>query len=178
MSRGLEPGDAGLPFDLPNANGGGSLTLSEALGDGGAVVVFTCNHCPYVVGSEVRIEAMAAKAQAAGIGFVGINSNDPEKYANDDWAPMVARAEDMSYAYLHDATQAVATAWGAERTPEFYVLDAAGTITYRGRLDDSPKDPTLATTAELADAIDALIAGEAPAVTRTDSIGCSVKWKV
>lgn len=177
MTRGLEPGDAGLPFDLPNAKGG-AKSLSDALTDVGAVVLFTCNHCPYVVGSEVRIEAIAAKAREHGIGFVGINSNDPIKYINDDWDHMVARAEGMSYAYLHDADQTVAAAWGAERTPEFYLLDGAGTITYRGRMDDSPKDPTMATTNELADAMDALLAGETPPVSRTDSIGCSVKWKV
>ena len=69
-------------------------------------------------------------------------------------------------------------AWGAERTPEFYILDGNGTITYRGRLDDSPRDPNFATTSELSDAIDALLADESPEVVRTDSIGCSVKWKV
>ena len=179
MTRGLEPGDAGLPFDLPNANptqGGENLSLLSATTDVGTVVLFTCNHCPYVIGNEVRIEEMAAKARAAGIGFVGINSNDPVKYVNDDWDHMCDRAQKMSYAYLHDASQAVASAWGAERTPEFYLLDASGTITYRGRLDDSPKDPAYATTSELSDAIDALLAAETPAVARTDSIGCSVKW--
>ena len=84
----------------------------------------------------------------------------------------------MTYPYLYDATQDVAKAWGAERTPEFYLLDGNGIVTYRGRLDDSPRDPNLATTSELSDAIDALLADESPNVTRTDSIGCSVKRKV
>ena len=84
----------------------------------------------------------------------------------------------MSYPYLHDEDQQVATDWGAERTPEFYLLDGNGTITYRGRLDDSPKDPSLSTTSELSDAIDALLTDEEPSISRTDSIGCSVKWKV
>ena len=91
---------------------------------------------------------------------------------------MVKRAESMTYPYLHDSTQEVAKEWGAERTPEFYLLDGSGTIRYRGRLDDSPKDPGMATTSELSDAITALLNDEQPDVSRTLSIGCSVKWKV
>jgi len=181
MSRGIEPGEAALPFELPNANqsvGSSNLTLSDVITEHGAVVMFTCNHCPYVVGSEERIEQIATKAKAAGIGFVGINSNDPVMYQSDDWSHMVTRADTMSYPYLHDETQQVATSWGAERTPEFYLLNNGGIITYRGRLDDSPQNPNAATTSELSDAIDALLTGTTPAVSRTESIGCSVKWKV
>ena len=180
MSRGLEPGDAGLPFDLPNANPDGPerCSLSDLVTDIGCVVVFTCNHCPYVIGNESRIESIASRAREEGMGFAGINSNDPDNYPTDNWEHMQGRGEAMSYPYLHDASQEVANAWGAERTPEFYLLDVNGIITYRGRLDDSPKDPNLATTSELSDAIDALLADESPDVARTDSIGCSVKWKV
>ena len=83
MSRGIEPGDQAPDFELPNANaavGGGPMTLSDAMGDNGVVVMFTCNHCPYVVGSEERIENAAARARELGMGFVGINSNDPVVY--------------------------------------------------------------------------------------------------
>jgi len=181
MSRGIEPGDQAPDFDLPNANaavGGGSMTLSDAMGDNGAIVMFTCNHCPYVVGSEGRIEKAAARARELGMGFVGINSNDPIMYESDNWDSMVKRAgKGMSYAYLHDETQAIAHAYGAERTPEFYLLDSSGSIVYRGRMDDSPKNPMDATTDELADAMSALAAGDSIANARTDSIGCSVKWK-
>ena len=180
MSRGLEPGDTGLPFDLPNANSDTTenYSLSNAVTDVGCVVMFTCNHCPYVIGNESRIESIASRAREEGMGFVGINSNDPDNYPTDNWEHMQKRASSMSYPYLHDSTQKVANAWGAERTPEFYLLDNNGVITYRGRLDDSPKDPSLSTTSELSDAIDALIADETPGIQRTDSIGCSVKWKV
>tara|TARA_B100001113_G_scaffold182424_1_gene149459 strand:- start:343 stop:885 length:543 start_codon:yes stop_codon:yes gene_type:complete len=180
MSRGLEPGDEARDFDLPNANPDGPerCTLSSQLTDVGCIVVFTCNHCPYVVGSESRIESIASHAREQGMGFVGINSNDPDNYPTDNWEHMIKRAATMSYPYLHDASQEVARGWGAERTPEFYLLNSQGTITYRGRLDDSPKDPSLATTHELMDAIDALLADEQPSTPRTDSIGCSVKWKV
>lgn len=154
------------------------MALADAMGSNGAIVTFTCNHCPYVVGSEERIEDMAAKARGLGMGFIGINSNDPIVYESDNWDSMVNRAgKGMSYAYLHDETQEIAHAYGAERTPEFYLLDAAGTVVYRGRLDDSPRNPMEARTAELSDAMDALAAGESISNPRTDSIGCSVKWK-
>ncbi len=180
MSRGLEPGDAALPFELMNANSDGpeSCSLSDLVTEIGCVIMFTCNHCPYVIGNESRIETIASRAREVGMGFVGINSNDADNYPTDDWNHMQKRGESMSYPYLHDSTQEVATAWGAERTPEFYLLNGNGVITYRGRLDDSPKDPNLSTTSELSDAIDALLADETPNVSRTDSIGCSVKWKV
>ena len=180
MSRGLEPGDRAPDFVLQNANTNGpeNCSLSSQQTDVGCVVVFTCNHCPYVVGSESRIESIASRAREEGLGFVGINSNDADNYPTDNWDHMVKRASKMSYPYLHDSSQEVATAWGAERTPEFYLLNGQGTIIYRGRLDDSPKDPSLATTHELMDAIDALIADEMPDIARTESIGCSVKWKV
>ena len=180
MSNGLEPGDAALEFDLPNANPQGPerCTLSSITTDIGAIIVFTCNHCPYVIGNESRIEAIASRAREEGIGFVGINSNDAINYPTDNWEHMVNRASSMTYPYLHDSTQEIAKAWGAERTPEFYLLDGSGMITYRGRLDDSPKDPGMATTSELSDAITALLNDEQPDVSRTVSIGCSVKWKV
>ncbi|MEC7706794.1 MAG: thioredoxin family protein [Candidatus Thermoplasmatota archaeon] len=180
--RGIEPGDAAPQFDLPNANssmGGKSMSLSDVMGENGAIIAFTCNHCPYVVGSESRIENIASKAASSGMGFAGINSNDPVNYESDSWDNMVKRANrGMGYAYLHDESQEIASSYGAERTPEFYVLDSAGTVVYRGRLDDSPRDPSHASTSELSDAMDEVAAGNSVSVQRTDSIGCSVKWKM
>ena len=144
----------------------------------GCVVVFECNHCPYVVASVSRLNAMAEYCQSSNIGFVGINSNDPDNYPADSFENMVKRAEKgMPYAYLHDATQEVATAWGAQRTPEFFLLDADGIVTDHGRMDDNPRDPTKVTTSELKDAIEAMLEGRTPVIQSTDSIGCSVKWK-
>lgn len=144
----------------------------------GCVVVFECNHCPYVVASVSRLNAMAEYCQSSNIGFVGINSNDPDNYPADSFENMVKRAEKgMPYAYLHDATQEVATAWGAQRTPEFFLLNADGIVTYHGRMDDNPRDPTKVTTSELKDAIEAMLEGRTPVIQSTDSIGCSVKWK-
>ena len=177
----LEPGSEAPSFELPNANdssGEKTLSLSDVMGENGAVVFFTCNHCPYVVGSEPRIEDAANFARSKGLGFVGINSNDPVKYESDSWENMVKRAnKGMTYPYLHDSSQEVAIAYSAERTPEFYLLNNESVIVYRGRLDDSPRDPSHATTSELDDAINELVLGEEVSVTRTESIGCSLKWK-
>jgi|TARA_B110000438_G_C15687663_1_gene595326 peroxiredoxin len=181
-SSGIEPSQKAPLFVLPNANqnlGAEVLSLSDTMGSNGVIILFTCNHCPYVVGSESRIEAMSVKAKENNIGFVGINSNDPVNYESDSWLNMTKRAsKGMSYAYLHDADQSIATIYGAVRTPEFYLINSSGIVVYRGRLDDSPRDPSHATTSELSDAIDLLVAGEKILVNRTESIGCSVKWKV
>ena len=181
MAETIEPGNPAPEFNLPNANGGSGgsqVSLSETLGDKGGIVMFTCNHCPYVVGSEGRIEEIADKARRKGLGFVGINSNDPVKYESDSWENMVKRAnKGMSYPYLHDQDQTVATSYGAERTPEFYLISESGIVIYRGRMDDSPRDPSHVTTSELSDAIEQLFGGQEISIQRTDSIGCSIKWK-
>ena len=177
----LNIGDAAPTFELKNANsqqGANTMSLGEAMGEAGLVVVFECNHCPYVVASVGRLNAMAEHCQANNIGFVGINANDPVVYANDSFEHMVKRADGgMPYPYLHDETQAVAHAYGAKRTPEFFLFTPDAELVYHGRMDDSPQDPNSVTTGELADAIEAMLAGQTPAVQHTESIGCSVKWK-
>ncbi len=181
LQQSVEPGTKAPDFALPNANpnsGEASMSLVDTMGEKGAVVLFTCNHCPYVVGSEPRIENSAEIARAGGLGFVGINSNDPVKYESDSWENMVKRASrGMTYPYLHDSTQEIATSYGAERTPEFYLIAPDFTVTYRGRLDDSPRDPSHATTSELTDAIGQMLSEQEISNPRTDSIGCSIKWK-
>ena len=176
---GYEPGDVVSGFNLPNANGGGETSLDDIMTEAGAVVMFECNHCPCVVGSVARINKAAAKAEELGLGFVGINSNDAANYPEDSFENMEKRAaKGMPYPYLYDESQEVALAWGAKRTPEFYLLNGEGEVVYRGRLDNSPRDAMQATTSDLSDAMDALSMGETPPVARTESIGCSVKWKL
>ena len=181
IAQSVEPGSRAPDFSLPNANsnsGNGNMTLSDVMGENGAIVFFTCNHCPYVVGSEPRIEKIADLSRKEGIGFAGINSNDPVNYESDSWENMVKRAErGMSYPYLHDSSQEVALSYGAERTPEFYLLRPDGEVVYRGRMDDSPRAPSHATTSDLEDAIADLLSGNSVSLPRTESIGCSVKWK-
>ena len=177
----LSTGDAAPDFQLPNANaavGASTMSFADAKLENGTLVLFECNHCPYVVASVGRINAMAESCRSNGIGFVGINSNDPVVYENDSFEHMVKRAEGgMPYAYLHDATQEIAHAYDAKRTPEFFLFNADDRLIYQGRMDDSPRNPNDVTTSELADAIEAMLAGKAPTVEYTDSIGCSVKWK-
>jgi len=177
----LEIGDTAPDFELPNANtsvGESILSFSDAKMENGTLVLFECNHCPYVVASVGRINDMAEHCREKGIGFVGINANDPVVYENDSFEHMVKRADaGMPYAYLHDASQTVARAYDAKRTPEFFLFDANDRLVYHGRMDDSPRNPSEVTSTELADAIDAMLNGVAPTVQYTDSIGCSVKWK-
>ena len=174
----LKIGDKAPEFHLQNANqniGDAHASLAQSMKKNGCVVVFECNHCPYVIASIDRMNNMAEYCNVNGIGFVGINSNDPDNYPVDSFENMVKRADKgMPYAYLHDGTQEVATAWGAQRTPEFFLLNADGVVTYHGRMDDNPRDPTNVTTSELKDAIDALLAGLTPEVQSTDSIGLSL----
>ncbi len=177
---GFEPGDKVIGFSLKNANEkyGKNISLEDIMGKNGAVILFECNHCPYVVGSIDRINGLAKFAIENNLGFVGINSNDSIKYPDDSFEAMRKRsARGMPYPYLHDETQNIAKEWGAERTPEFYLINENKIVIYRGRMDDSPKDPSLATTSELFDAVKALISNKNPEIIRTNSIGCSVKWK-
>ena len=122
-TSGIEPRDKAPDFMLKNANpskSGEIVSLSNIMDKNGAIVLFTCNHCPYVVGSESRIEEISMKAQASNIGFVGINSNDPINYTSDSWDNMVKRANNkMSYAYLMDDTQEVAHKYGAKKHQNF-----------------------------------------------------------
>ena len=177
----LDIGDKAVGYSLKNANeeiGGQLLTLEQSVMKNGLVLVFECNHCPYVVASVDRMNRMSEYCKSKQIGFVGINSNDASVYANDSFDHMVKRAKNgMPYAYLYDESQEVAHAYGAKRTPEFFLFNSDNTLVYRGRMDDSPRDPNQASTSELKDAIDAMLDGRSPDISETESIGCSVKWK-
>ena len=177
----FEPGDSAPDFRLPNAHpnhGASEMSLSDVLTDKGAIVVFSCLHCPYVVGNIGRIDALAHRSAEAGLGFVAINSNAANPaYSSDSAANTTAAcAKGIPYPFLIDGEQSAATSWDAERTPEFYLLDGTGTLVYRGRLDDSPTNPAGATTSELSDALDQYLAGGSVDNARTDSMGCSIKW--
>lgn len=177
----LNIGDAPPAFHLANANkavGGSQMSLEQAFSRNGLVVAFECNHCPYVVASVSRMNAMAEFCQQNEIGYVGINSNDPLVYENDSFANMEKRAlKGMPYAYLHDSEQDIAHAYGAERTPEFFLFNSQHQLVYKGRMDDSPRDPSDVMVRDLDQAIAAMLNGTAPDVPVTQSIGCSVKWK-
>ena len=143
------------------------------------VVVFSCNHCPYVVGSEDRMIAFHDAYAPRGVALVAINANETDNHPTDDFDHMVRRAREKGFRfpYLRDASQEVARAYGALRTPHFYVFDADRRLRYTGRMDDNPREAAKATTHELADAVDALLAGKEPPVALTNPIGCNVKWR-
>ncbi|HEX3358854.1 MAG TPA: thioredoxin family protein [Tepidisphaeraceae bacterium] len=142
------------------------------------VVVFSCNHCPYVVGSEERMKKFYADYAPKGLAMIAINSNETKDHPTDSFEHMVSHAKEkgLNWAYVRDDTQEVATAYGALRTPHYYVFDQNRKLAYTGRMDDNPRTPGKETTHELRDAVDALLAGKKPPVELTNPIGCNVKW--
>lgn len=178
MAFTLDIGQPAPDFDLPGVDGRryGLASFKDAKV---LVVAFTCNHCPYVVNSEPRILQFHADYAPRGVALVAINSNETENHPADSFEHMVARAKEKGYGfpYLRDESQEVARAYGALRTPHYYVFDAQRQLRYTGRMDDNPRNPGMEKTRELRDAVDAVLAGKEPPVTKTNPIGCNVKWK-
>ena len=143
------------------------------------VVMFICNHCPYVKAVEDRIIRLAREYEARGVQLVGICSNDAETYPDDAFPRLAERWRERGYGfpYLHDEPQTVARAFGAVCTPDIFVYDRERRLAYRGRIDDSWKDEGKVTSRELAAALDALLAGSRPAEKQRPSMGCSIKWR-
>jgi peroxiredoxin len=178
MAFTLQPGQKAPDFDLPGIDGRrhnlGSFKNSPIL-----VVAFSCNHCPFVIGSEDRMNQLFADYSPRGVSMVAINSNETAGHPGDSFEHMVQRAKDkgFKFPYLRDDSQQVALAFGALRTPHFYVFDKDRKLRYTGRMDDNPRNPGKETTHELRDALDDLLAGREPRVAVTNPIGCNVKWK-
>ena len=174
----LELGSAAPDFKLPGTDGR-TYSLADFQKAKLLIVVFACNHCPYVVGSEARMKKLVADYAPRGVQMVAINANETQNHPNDSFAHMQERVrqEKLTWTYLRDETQDIARVYGALRTPHFYVFDAQRKLRYTGRMDDNPREPEKAKTHELRDALDALLAGKQPAVAATNPIGCNVKWK-
>ena len=164
-------------FSLP-AVGGGTASLEDLADKSAVVVAFSCNHCPYVMAWEDRMNEIAREYADRGVAMVAINANNEVTHPADSFARMVERADDKGFvfAYARDESQEVARAYAAERTPEFYVLDADRKVAYHGALDDNT-EPDRATATYLRDALDAVLEGKAPATTETAPVGCTIKWK-
>ena len=143
------------------------------------VVMFICNHCPYVQAVEDRIIALGREYGPRGVQLVGICSNDPTDYPDDRPERLLARWRDKRYGfpYLIDESQAVARAFNAVCTPDLYVFDGDGHLAYHGRLDDDWQHPQKVQRRELAAALDTILEGKTPAGQQTHSIGCSIKWR-
>jgi thiol-disulfide isomerase/thioredoxin len=142
------------------------------------VVVFSCNHCPYVQAYEDRMMEFQEAYAPKGVRLVAINSNDEKNYPDDSFDEMVKRAtkRDFNFAYLRDADQKVANAFGATHTPQFFVFDGERKLRYSGKMDDSWQVPANAKDFYLRDAVDAILAGKPVKVAETHSIGCTIKW--
>ncbi len=155
-------------------------SLQEYLGSAKALVImFICNHCPYVKAIEDRLIQLGHDCEKIGIPVVAICSNDPVNYPDDSFENLQRRAQEKKYpfAYLHDPDQKVARQYGAVCTPDFFVYGSGGKkLAYRGRLDDSWKEPSKVTRRELFEAVQALAKGQSISAPQTPSMGCSIKW--
>jgi peroxiredoxin len=177
MAFTLQIGDKAPDFKLP-ATDGNTYSLLD-FDDEVLVVFFTCNHCPYVTGSDEVTRQTVEKFAPQGVRFVGINSNSPNTYAEDSFDHMVERMKthQFPWLYLYDASQEVALAYGALRTPHFFVFDAGRKLVYTGRGVDSPRDISRVTVNDLENALREHRAGQSVSVPMTNPIGCNVKWE-
>lgn len=168
-------------FCLPDTVSGREISLQEvAAGKAAVVVMFLCNHCPYVIHVNPEIVRLARDYQARNVAFVGISSNDVEAYPDDapDKMRDHALAVGYTFPYLYDESQEVARAYDAACTPDFYVFDASLKLAYRGRLDGSrPKTDVPLTGADLRAALDAVLEGRPAPEPQYPSGGCNIKWK-
>ena len=178
MTFTLQIGDTAPDFNL-TATDGNTYSLSSFHESDILVIFFTCNHCPYVINSDEVTRNTVLKFQDKGVAFVGINSNSRNTYAEDDFDHMVKRMEEFNFPwkYLYDSTQEIALAYGALRTPHFYVFDRDRKLVYTGRGVDSPRDTSKMTTNDLENALGELLEGIEITVPVTNPIGCNVKWE-
>ncbi|HVU88530.1 MAG TPA: thioredoxin family protein [Pirellulales bacterium] len=166
-------------FSLPDTNGK-TVSLSDFAGKPALLVVFMCNHCPYVKHVAAGLAQLAKDYQAKGAAVVGISANDIKSHPDDAPAKMAEEAKLRGYTfpYLFDESQAVAKAYRAACTPDFYVFDREQKLVYRGQMDASRPDSGIPVTGnDLRAALDATLAGKAPAADQKPSIGCNIKWK-
>jgi thiol-disulfide isomerase/thioredoxin len=168
-------------FKLPEPLTGAQISYADVRGERGTVVMFICNHCPYVIHVREELVKLANDYKAKGIGFVAISANDVEKYPDDAPEKMAALARDMNFPfpYLYDESQEVAKAYDAACTPDFSVFDADDVAVYRGELDGSrPGNDVPVTGGSMREALDLIVAGERPpAEGQRPSMGCNIKWK-
>ncbi|MEO1585273.1 MAG: thioredoxin family protein [Planctomycetota bacterium] len=178
----LNPGDKAPGFSLSNhseAVGAKTVSLDDAAGREGTLVMFICNHCPFVKHIADELAKLGHYCQAHGIGVVALQPNDADTHPEDAPARMTLEAERRGYTfpYLHDADQSVAKAYHAACTPDFFLLDADRNVYYRGQLDDSrPGNDTPVTGEDLRAAIASLLAGKHAPDPQKPSVGCNIKW--
>ena len=175
----LPLGSKAPDFSLVNVDGK-TVSLADFEGAPALLVIFMCNHCPFVLHIASELANLAAEYQAKGVAVVGINSNDATKYPQDSPEQMIHEAENRGYsfAYLFDEGQDVAAAYKAACTPDFYLFDRDQKLVYRGQFDSSrPNSGVPVTGGDLRRALDAVLAGKPVAADQRPSIGCNIKWR-
>ena len=177
MAFTLPIGSAAPNFSL-RATDGKTYSLKDFADAKILVVFFTCNHCPYVTGSDEVTRQTAKKFEPKGVKFVGINSNSPNTYEEDSFENMVKRMKEHKFpwTYLYDDTQDIARAYGALRTPHFFVFDEKRKLVYTGRGVDNPRETSRMTVNDLENALAEVLAGKKVTTPMTNPIGCNVKW--
>ena len=176
----LELGTKAPDFILPDTVSGKSLSLDQLKSDKATVIMFLCNHCPYVHHVNPEIVRIVRDYKDRGVAFIGISSNDVENYPQDGPELMKKTAAEVPYdfPYLYDETQEVAREYDAACTPDFYVFDADMILAYRGRIDDSRRGNDVPLSGrDLRAAIDAVLAGDEVNPVQYPSGGCNIKWK-
>jgi peroxiredoxin len=158
---------------------GRELTIAGVKGPKGTLVVFSCNHCPFVIGWEPRIAELGNTYSKRGVGVIAINSNDPTAYPADDFESMQKRAKErgFEFAYAVDATSDIARAFGASHTPEAFLFDRKGKLVYHGAIYDNAREPEKVTARWLRDALEYTVGGRAVAVRESKALGCSIKYR-
>ena len=180
LSNMLALGTTAPDFNLPDTVSGNMLSLNDLKSDKATVVMFICNHCPYVIHINQALVKLVSEYKAKGVSFVGISSNDVENYPQDGPDKMKEHAEDVGYSfpYLYDESQDVAKAYDAACTPDFYVFDKDLNLVYRGQIDGSrPGSGIPVTGHDLREALDAVISGQPAPSLQKPSMGCNIKWK-
>ena len=175
----LPLGTAAPDFKLPDTNGK-IVSLADFKDKSALLVLFICNHCPYVKHIRTGLAQLARDYLSRGVAIVGINSNDVENYPEDSPAKMKEEVKSAGYTfpYLYDESQAVAKAYRAACTPDIYLFDKNGQLVYRGQFDDSrPGNGVPVTGKDLRAALDAVLAGKPVSPNQKASMGCNIKWK-
>ena len=174
----LKINDKAPDFNLPGVDGK-AYSLSDFKGKKILVVVFMCNHCPYVQAYIERIKSIQSDYGVKGVQVVGINANDEINYPDDSFEKMkeMNKIKKLNFTYLRDEDQKVANAYGAQCTPEFFVFDGERKLKYHGRMDDNYKDENAVKTYDLRNAINALMHNQKIAIELTPAMGCSIKWR-
>ena len=180
LAAGLKLGDA-APMSatkMKNADGR-EMSIDDVKEPNGTLVIFSCNHCPFVKAWESRISAIGNAAQESGVGVIAINPNDPNAYAEDRYEEMQKRAKDRGFRfpYVVDAKSDVARAFGATRTPECYLFGKDGELVYHGAVDDNYADAAKVDKRYLQDALDSLVADKDIPIKESKAVGCTIKFR-